>query len=49
MFLYGTPHILQTDQGAKFMSEVFRNTCNLLKSKKIQTMAFDPESQGGTT
>ena len=28
------------------MSEVFRNTCNLLKIKKIQSTAFHPESQG---
>ena len=34
------------DQGVNFMSEVFRNTCNLLKIKKIQSTAFHPESQG---
>jgi len=28
---YGTPSILQTDQGANFISEVFRNTCKMLK------------------
>jgi hypothetical protein len=33
VLLYGTPQILQRDQGANFMSEVFRNTCNLLKIK----------------
>jgi hypothetical protein len=27
------------------MSEVFRNTCKILKIKKIQTTAFHPESQ----
>jgi transposase InsO family protein len=47
VLLYGTPQILQTDQGANFMSEMFRNTCNLLKIKKIQSTAFHPESQGG--
>jgi len=47
VLLYGTPQVLQTDQGANFMSEVFRNTCNLLKIKKIQSTAFHPESQGG--
>jgi transposase InsO family protein len=46
VLLYGTPQILQTDQGANFMSEVFRKTCNLLKIKKIQSTAFHPESQG---
>jgi len=43
---YGTPSIGQTDQGAKFVSEVFKNTCKLLKIKKIQSTAFHPESQG---
>jgi transposase InsO family protein len=43
---YGTPSILQTDQGANFVSEMFRNTCLMLKIKKIQSTAFHPESQG---
>ena len=43
---YGTPRILQTDQGANFVSEMFRNTCKLLRIKKIQSTAFHPESQG---
>jgi hypothetical protein len=47
VLMYGTPQVLQMDQGANFMSEVFRNTCNLLKIKKIQSTAFHPESQGG--
>jgi len=45
---YGTPSILQTDQGANFVSEVFRNTCKMLKIKKIQSAPFHPESQGST-
>ena len=43
---YGTPNIVQTDQGANFVSELFKNTCKLLKIKKIQSTAFHPESQG---
>ena len=43
---YGTPQILQMDQGANFMSEVFRNTCKILKIKKFQSTAFHPECQG---
>jgi transposase InsO family protein len=43
---YGTPRIVQTDRGANFVSEVFRNTCKILKIKKIQSTAFHPESQG---
>ena len=46
VLLYGTPQIVQTDQGSNFMSEVFRDTCSLLKIKKIQPTAFYPESQG---
>jgi hypothetical protein len=43
---YGTPRILQTDQGSNFIGEVFWNICNMLKIKKIQSTAFHPESQG---
>ena len=43
---YGTPSIVHTDQGANFVSEVFKNTCKLLKIKKIQSTALHPESQG---
>jgi len=42
----GTSRILQTDQGANFMREVFRNTCRILGIKKIQSTAFHPETQG---
>jgi len=42
----GTSGILQTDQGANFMSVVFRNTCRILGIKKIQSTAFYPEAQG---
>ena len=43
---YGAPSIVQTDQRANFVSDVFRATCKLLKIKKIQSTAFHPESQG---
>jgi len=45
-FVYNTPRILQTDQGANFISELFKNTCKILGIKKIQSTAFHPESQG---
>ena len=45
---YGTPQILQTDQGTNIVSEVFRNTCKILRIKRIQSTAFRPESQGST-
>jgi transposase InsO family protein len=43
---YGTPSTVHTDRGANFVSEVFKNTCKLLKIKKIQSTAFHLESQG---
>jgi len=45
---YGKPRILQTDQGANFISQVLRNTCKILEIKKIQSTAFHPESQEST-
>jgi transposase InsO family protein len=42
----GTPKKLLTDQGSNFLSEVYRNTCKLLKIKKLQTTPFHPESNG---
>jgi len=31
LLTFGTPQTLQRDQGANFVSEVFRNTCKILK------------------
>ena len=45
---YGTPQILKTNQAANSVSEVFRNTCKILRIKKIQSTAFHPESRGST-
>jgi hypothetical protein len=42
----GTPRKLLTDQGSNFLSEVFRNTCKLLRIQKLQTTPFHPESNG---
>ena len=42
----GTPRILQTHKGANFISEVFRNTCKILKIKKIQSTVFHPNRKG---
>ena len=43
---YGTLRILQTGEGAKYISEVFRNTCKILKIKKIQSTAFHSKLKG---
>ena len=43
---YGLPDKILTDQGTNFMSEIFKNTCKLLKIEKIKTTAYHPESNG---
>jgi hypothetical protein len=43
----GTPNKILTDQGSNFLSEIFKNTCKMLKIKKLQTTAYHPESNGG--
>jgi hypothetical protein len=43
----GTPKQVLTNQGANFLSDVFKNVCKLLRIKKLQTTAFRPESNGG--
>lgn len=44
MFEHGIPEKVLTDQGTNFTSELFKNTCKLLKIEKIQTTAYHPES-----
>jgi len=46
VFEHGIPEKILTDQGTNFTSEMFRNTCKLLKIEKIQTSAYHPESNG---
>jgi len=41
---HGIPNKILTDQGTNFLSEIFKNTCKLLKIDKIQTTAYHPES-----
>jgi transposase InsO family protein len=43
----GAPGQILTDQGSNFLSDLFKNTCKMLKIKKVQTTAFHPESNGG--
>jgi hypothetical protein len=42
----GIPQTILTDQGSKFMSEVFSNVCKLLKIKKINCTAYHPQTTG---
>jgi len=44
VFEHGMPEKILTDQGTNFTSEMFKNTCKLLKIEKIQTTAYHPES-----
>ncbi|KMQ93548.1 enzymatic polyprotein endonuclease reverse [Lasius niger] len=43
---YGIPEKVLTDQGTNFMSDIFKNTCKILKIEKIQITAYHPESNG---
>jgi hypothetical protein len=43
----GIPNKILTDQRSNFLSKIFKNTCKMLKIKKLQTTAFQPESNGG--
>jgi len=44
VFEHGMPEKILTD--TNFTSEMFKNTCKLLKIKKIQTTAYYPENNG---
>jgi hypothetical protein len=41
---YGTGSTLITDQGRFFVSAFFKETCKILKIRKVQTSAFHPQS-----
>ena len=44
---FAIPEVVLTYQGSKFFSQIFQNTCKLLRIKRIHTTAFHPESNGG--
>lgn len=43
---YGVPIELHSDQGRNFESEVFRNVCELLGTRKTRTTPSHPQSDG---
>ena len=43
---FGIPQTLLTDQGSNFLSELFANTCKLLRVKRIKTSSYHPETNG---
>jgi hypothetical protein len=46
VLVYGIPTEIVTDQGANFMSDIFKRICKLFKINKICTTAYHPESNG---
>ena len=44
---FGAPAQILMDQGSNFVSDLFKNMCKMLRTRKIQTTAFHPESNGG--
>jgi transposase InsO family protein len=42
----GCPQTLTSDKGSNFMSELFQEMCKLLKVKRINSTAFNPQMQG---
>jgi transposase InsO family protein len=43
---FGMPQTVLTDQGTNFESAIFRETCKLLKIKKIHGTSFHPQTNG---
>jgi transposase InsO family protein len=46
VLVYGIPTEIVTDQGANFMSVIFKRICKLYKINKMCTTAYHPESNG---
>lgn len=46
VLIYGCPQILLSDCGANFLSDLFKNICNLLHVQKINTTAAHPMTNG---
>jgi transposase InsO family protein len=44
--IYCIPTEIVTDQGANFMSDIFKRVCKLFKIDKMCTTAYHPESNG---
>ena len=42
---FGIPQTLLTDQGSNFLSELFANTCKLLRFNRIKTSSYHPQTE----
>ena len=47
VLIFGIPEVVLTGQGSYFLSELFGNTCKLLRIKTVHTIAFHPQSKVG--
>ena len=43
---FGAPHMIHTDQGRNFESDLFAEMCKLLNIKKTRTPVYHPQSDG---
>ena len=43
---FGIPQMLLTDQGSNFLTELFANSCKLLRVKRIKNSAYHPQTNG---
>ena len=44
--LHGSPHTLLSDRGSNFLSSVMKEVCNIMDTRKIQTTAYHPQTDG---
>ena len=44
--MFGIPKIIVTDQGTNFTSELFKKTCQFLKTKQLWSSPYHPQTQG---
>jgi transposase InsO family protein len=46
ILIYGIPESILTDKGTNFMGNVFKEICKILKITKLNTIAYNPASNG---
>lgn len=43
---FGIPDSILTDQGSNFLSNLFKEVCKILKTRKLQTTPYHPQTNG---